>query len=986
MKHLIAFALLFLWLGEGQTLAQQPYLLTVEDGLPSNTVWRVAQDSEGYLWFGTRNGLVRYNGKEFSALTTSDRLSGESVMGLVFVNDSTLIAASYKEGLNVVNTRSLKVTRTSKSKFTGENLLQHNGLFYDLLAGSVLQMGTWPDLEMSKYYVLDGMDLRPTTFKSFKNELLGVVDGQLIRYNEKGRSKFFDSQDEDLIITSIHIAPNRNWVGGAGFIAEFNETGYIRKITDGMPADGKVHRIMEAKDGKIWLSILGYGLYLIEGNVAVPFGEKLGIGTIGINSFFEDRDQNFWILTLGKGVICIPNNDIQNYDSEDILQLGEVNDFVYQDKLGMLTATSLGVLSLENEEFEVMPRIKAKSSETIVGHGATYVSRLELDFNGDVLVAATNYKGLTGTTSYNSVNLRYMLTWFLDESRKKLISYDRSYEENDPRSDRKYSFDSERTFYHVWSENDEPLDLVLKLPATGSATYIDEKGRLWSGVKGGGLVCTELDRENNKAEFKTVLNGANFNSTLTYNGSRLFGTNLGIYELQEDSLHYSPWNDLLPNKTIKALEEDGDGRLWIATFKGLVCIQDSSVRHWNTSDGLISNQLNALGYHPGKNLMYIGYDAGISVLNIDQLLDEFSTEIPLRFTSFSSRGVAFDQNQIIDLDPESNDVEISYSSLDYSKKEGKRFQYRLNGYEEREWRNTSNTSLEFNSLASDNYTLEVRPILKNGRVGKTSTLNFSIDKVLYKKTWFILLMAALGLLGTSIYFRYRLKQQEKEQERERAVEQKIKSLEYQALSAMMNPHFIFNSLNSIQYFYNSRDLRSANDYLAQFAKLIRMNLDMADRATVVLEDELERLELYLELEQMRLGEIFDYKIDLDPDIDPDGILVPSMIIQPYVENSIFHGIRMNEKFGHISIRVEPKPENYITISITDNGIGINQSKADKSKLNANHESKAMRINEERINIIGQGDQQSQISVEELVDPNGQVQGTQVNIIIPDEIN
>jgi len=483
-----------------------------------------------------------------------------------------------------------------------------------------------------------------------------------------------------------------------------------------------------------------------------------------------------------------------------------------------------------------------------------------------------------------------------------------------------------------------------------------------------------------------MLKGAVFYSTIEFNNRQLVGTSFGLYEYDGKDFYRSELSKQLLDAKVKDMVVDNQNRLWVATNNGLICIDGELTSSWYKADGLNSNQLNAVGYDPKKNLLYVGSDAGMSIIYLSDFLAAMKEEVPLIFTEFASRGVVIENHQNIDLKPESNDVSISYSSLDYSKKTGKRFQYRLNGSQKKEWRNTTNTTIEFNSLQSDDYAFEVRPILSNGQPGKISTVNFTIDKVFWKKGIFYLGLAALTFLILSIVLNRRLKLQQRDQDKERAVEKKIKSLEYQALSAMMNPHFIFNSLNSIQYFYNSKDLRSANEYLAQFARLIRMNLNLADQPTVALEDELDRLDLYLKLEQMRLGDIFDYEFVLHPEVETDSVFVPSMLIQPYVENAIFHGIRMNEKHGRIEIEVEPFPEDYITISIVDNGIGINQSKAlkAKSKNKADHESKSMRINAERIEIIGKDHGLSQLKIQEIVAPDGTIGGTEVKIIIPDE--
>jgi LytS/YehU family sensor histidine kinase len=182
---------------------------------------------------------------------------------------------------------------------------------------------------------------------------------------------------------------------------------------------------------------------------------------------------------------------------------------------------------------------------------------------------------------------------------------------------------------------------------------------------------------------------------------------------------------------------------------------------------------------------------------------------------------------------------------------------------------------------------------------------------------------------------------------------KLLTLEQQTLNASMNRHFIFNSLNSIQYFINTQDKLSANKFLSNFAKLIRKNLDSSaeDGGLVSLQEELERLELYLSLEAMRFKDRFDYRISIDHRIDTESIKIPSMLFQPYVENSIIHGILpMNDQKGKIEVVLKLE-HNKLLVQIDDNGVGIDKSLQNKGLTSGDHQSKGMEITSKRIDIL-----------------------------------
>ena len=175
-------------------------------------------------------------------------------------------------------------------------------------------------------------------------------------------------------------------------------------------------------------------------------------------------------------------------------------------------------------------------------------------------------------------------------------------------------------------------------------------------------------------------------------------------------------------------------------------------------------------------------------------------------------------------------------------------------------------------------------------------------------------------------------------------------LEQQALQAMMNPHFVFNVMNSIQHYINTKDTSSANKILTGFARLIRKNLDICTKSFISIEEEIEYLSLYLSLEKKRFGEKFNYTITVAGDIDQDETMIPSMILQPYIENAIWHGLMPKEEGGKIEIIIGHIDSGELLIRIIDDGIGIENALRDKKDK---HESKGMSLTQERINLINQ---------------------------------
>jgi LytS/YehU family sensor histidine kinase len=227
----------------------------------------------------------------------------------------------------------------------------------------------------------------------------------------------------------------------------------------------------------------------------------------------------------------------------------------------------------------------------------------------------------------------------------------------------------------------------------------------------------------------------------------------------------------------------------------------------------------------------------------------------------------------------------------------------------------------------------------------------------------------------------------KKVKRELELTERINELKHQALSAMMNPHFIFNALNSVQYLINSQRNEEANDYIAIMAKLIRKNLDTAGNGFILLSEEINKLTLYLDLEKLRFQERFSYEIISGIDVDPLRIMIPNMIIQPFVENTLWHGIinsgnkgKVTVSFSFQDVDIDSILSRSLIIKVTDNGIGINAAK--KNKIEG-HISKGIQIIEERFRLLSaKMDLPQPIMLDDLSNRDSNSHGTEVIISLP----
>ncbi len=214
------------------------------------------------------------------------------------------------------------------------------------------------------------------------------------------------------------------------------------------------------------------------------------------------------------------------------------------------------------------------------------------------------------------------------------------------------------------------------------------------------------------------------------------------------------------------------------------------------------------------------------------------------------------------------------------------------------------------------------------------------------------------------------------------LQQQATNLEMQALRAQMNPHFIFNALNAINHFILKNESETAASYLINFSRLIRMVLNNSSKSFIPLEDELETLQLYIDLERLRFKNSFDYKCNYSNKIDVYNICIPPLILQPFVENAIWHGLMHKETKGHLEIELFQE-EDVLCCKITDDGVGRNKGAALKSKSVSTHKSMGMRITADRIAILQQKKQlDTTIKISDLVLPDGSPGGTEVLLKIP----
>ena len=337
-----------------------------------------------------------------------------------------------------------------------------------------------------------------------------------------------------------------------------------------------------------------------------------------------------------------------------------------------------------------------------------------------------------------------------------------------------------------------------------------------------------------------------------------------------------------------------------------------------------------------------------------------------------------------------NTLMIETGVIDYYSRGKSTIRYKLEGLNDTWQYAPANYTIRFEKLPPRRYKLLIQSSNSGNNFNGPEKSLLIIVRPAFWNTW-LFRIAAIIFISTIFYllmrwrlkekFRMKLKQSEKERQ-VAELKQKGVELEMQALRAQMNPHFIFNSLNSINRFILQNNRTQASEYLTKFSKLVRLILQNSQASLITLESELESLELYLNLEALRFNYHFDYKISVPKDLDISALQVPPLILQPYVENAIWHGLMHKEEKGQLDVEVSEEND-HLYFKITDNGIGREKAAAMASKSATKHKSMGLRITAHRIAILQNSETlTSPVTINDLVNPDGTAAGTEVIIKMP----
>lgn len=447
----------------------------------------------------------------------------------------------------------------------------------------------------------------------------------------------------------------------------------------------------------------------------------------------------------------------------------------------------------------------------------------------------------------------------------------------------------------------------------------------------------------------------------------------------------------LPSNKVFKMVEDKNHNIWLATGNGLGFFDTKTekITTYTTVNGLNHNDLHRdwhtemLPINTGEIILSgVGY---FTIFHPDSF-KFFPSNPKLTFKSFKLFdkikyfGGELNRLKSIDLDYDENYFTIDFTNLNYPYLQQPIYEYKLRKFD-KQWRTTTTGTAEYTDVSSGQHDFQVRLINENHEpISEIISLPIYIAFPFWQTWWFyaIILLLIVGLLWT--FYEYRIRQIKARAALKTAYNRRILEAEMTALRSQMNPHFLFNSLNSIKSYIIKNEPRIAAKYLTKFSQLMRLILNNSNSTYTTLEEELKALKIYIELEQLRFSFKFDFEINIAKNVN-SSIQIPPLILQPYVENSIWHGLMHKEDNGLLTITVDSEEE-ALHIKIIDNGIGRVKAQEIKSKSAIKRKSMGIQITKERLEMFTKDKNiQAIVNIEDLYDDYQNATGTCVHIII-----
>lgn len=943
----------------------------VDEGLPSSECYAVFQDSNKYIWFATDGGVSRYDGYKFITYTTNDGLPDNTIFHICEDNKKRIWFTSYSNKLSYYD---YKTDAIYNLKINEELSKSVTGIFqsFNFDSKDVLYLAT----HYQGYYKIkppyDKLGTINTDYKSFYIKELDnhkIIFGLLINKNVDNNQLYLETQK----YLKKGYCFNYRLNSARYHCVKLSEDTYFHtqglkllkidkeKLTEiiNLEKTQKSIIITLNTDSKkrLWVnySQKGTSVYL-NNKYHSPYRELLK--RLSVTCVLEDAENGIWISTIEDGVFYIPNFNFSFYNKtiNKVLSIEELNGKIY-----FLTPQDIALFD------------QSKNKATIIHRVSEKVTPLSLSKKNNELIISGILPFIFNPSNKEKSRVKFIGENMQGTRVKNIISFDK---------DTDICF-TPLQLYKIDKITNKITGLYLFSSIIYSITKVSD--HIWISTQNGLYTLDKKLKLKLHKEVKffeeRIEDIAQFGETL------IFATRgHGIFYFKDGKvLKNITEKDGLSSNLCKKVKVDSDGVIWVGTNKGISVINKNkegktNIICLNTYSGLIDNEVNDFLIY--NDTLHIATNNGLSTIARKDVLLSEPYIIPVTIEKFIVNKAPKDFTKDHNLNYNQNFVEINYRGLSMKGNGKINYIYKLEGLEDN-WTTTTNTFVQFTTLPSGKYKFIVYALTNNGMKSKIpGIINFTIKKPFWETWWFYSIFFSTMSLGLFLVYRNRIKNVTRIEREKAELNKRIYESELKALRSQMNPHFMFNAINSIQNFVIKNDTVSAQKYLTKFARLIRRVLENSKYDQVLLINEIEMLNLYVGLENLRASFSFDYDIFIAEDINADIVFIPPMIIQPFVENAILHGIiPLTERRGELLISFIYE-ETFLKCIIEDNGIGREAATQIKLKKQLSHKSMGMSVTQERIKLLSRQNDKLSAKVEiEDKYADGESMGTVVKIFI-----
>ncbi len=897
---------------------------TTKDGLPSNYILSLTEDHEGKLWIGTNNGLCQFDGKEINTYPLSE--------GKISI---TCILEDSRKRLWLGTTNG--IYRKSKDEFLRfqPNSFPEKGIainFIEETKDGRIWIGT-----NNGTYILEGSKTEHLTTKnglaSNLSQSMGFDSTGNLWIGSYGRgvdlitSEGIKNMNGPTSLTGTAVFSILCDKDGMVWIAtqekgicKFNPTDSSHVFLterDGL-ANNHVRSMLHDRWGNYWIGTSGGGVSKYAGQQFEKYGKGHGLPGSYIYCMAADYENNLWVGATGGGINKLSGNTFTRYGSDS----GFVDDkirtvFIDSDSLIWLGIDGKGLAKYDGDSFIVYNEKQ--------GLAGNFVKSFDEDSKGRIWVASAG-GGITMIYKINPISGGFSMTKF---NTTNYLKSNRVIQVHVDKRDRVW-FANQTTGVGVF-ENDSTVRYFSKKEGLASddvrSLAEDQFGNLWIGSTGG------------------------------LNVIPLYGKSFEVHSIPSSELS---------SANIYQLVADAENHIWVGTEKGLdrlkidttLTILEST--HFGSDEGFtgVETNLNAVCLDKANNLWFGTVDGLFRYLSRADVKNKTAPilnfkEVSLHYISLSNTTYdsLYSNGLAIQFDHDENHLTFDFLGITQTIPAKVKYKWRLVGLE-KDWSPPAKrNSVTYSNLAPGKYTFEVLSANEN-EVWNTEPLRFEfeIKAPFWQKGWFrvVLLFGALLLIVIiTAAIISQINKKSKERQEKLKTERDLISLEQKALRLQMNPHFIFHTLNNIQSLIATKDEATARLYLSKFSKLMRQILENSRSNEITLENEIETLGNYLSIERFCHDNSFEFNIEVDENLETAFIMIPPMILQPFVENAIVHGVAPLKGGGQISISFTENHGSLIC-TITDNGIGRKEA---AKRVDTAHKSTALAVTQQRLAMI-----------------------------------